>query len=233
MATSPTSLALDAQQRDIEAASRAASDQRARAALLLARNPGDTQAQEELAELEKELDGYQRDLERIQLARQALAAAEAAETHESLTQRLDDARATVLAGVADRMAAATKVDKAFKDLEAALVAEAHATRKVCDAAMAAGRLIHPNSVLDAVGVLHGLQASLNPEGPALSVLNRVLRTAAEAGHKLGQQVQILSLADPQPSPTADAKASGERIAEMVGRWALPSAVAGGVGISHD
>lgn len=220
MARSPTSLALDAQQRDIEAASRAASDQRARAALLLARNPESTQVQEELAELETELAGYQRDLQRIAAARQALAAAEAAETRDSQAQRLDEARATVLAGVADRVAAATKLDKAFKDLEAALVAEAHATRKVCDAAMAAGRLLHPTNVLDAVSVLHGLQAFLNPEGPALSALNRVLRTAAEAGNKLGQQVQILSLADPQPSPTGDAKAGAERISQIVARWAL-------------
>lgn len=233
MATSPTSLALDAQQRDIEAASRAASDQRARAALLLARNPGDTQAQEELAELETELAGYERDLQRIALARQALAAAEAAETHESLTQRLDEARTAVLAGVADRVAAATKVDKALKELKAALVAESHATRRVCDAAMEAGRLLHPGNVLGAVGVLQELQASLNPEGPALSALNRVLRTAAEAGNKLGQQVQILSLADPQPSPTADAKAGAERISQIAARWSVELAATGGVEVSHE
>ncbi|HEV6968104.1 hypothetical protein [Roseateles sp.] len=230
---SPTTLALDAQQRDIEAATRAASDQRARAALLLARSPDSTQIQEELVELERELDGYQRDLQRIAAARQALAAAEAADTREAQAQRLDRARTAVLAGVADRVAATAKIEKAFKDLEAALVAEAEASTRACDAAMEAGRLLYPTNVLDAIGVLQSIQPFTLAVAPSLSHLNRVLRTAADAGHKLGQSVQIVALSDPQPSLTADAKAGADRVAMTVARWALPSADVAGAGGGHD
>ena len=229
MATSPTTLALDAQQRDIEAASRAASDQRARAALLLARSPDNAGVQEELAELETELAGYQRDLQRIAAARQALAAAEAAETREGQAQRLEEARAAVLAGMADRTAAAARIEKAFRDLESALVAEAGASTRVCDAAMEVGRLLHPTDVLASVGVLNQVQPFTLSSAPALSCLNRVLRTAADAGHKVGQSVQILSLADPQPSPTDDARAGAERVMQAAARWTLPSGSAAAEG----
>lgn len=218
--TSNTIAALDQQERTITAAQRAASDERARKALQLAKSPDDVDTQDELAALEHELAGYSRDLARVAAARRAYAAAEAENTHEARLQRLAAAKAAVQSHLQDRITAAGKVQKALADLESALVAEGNASAKAYASALIAGQVLCPDDAYASHALTSQVLPHVGATGPALSHLNRVLRSAAEAGHKLGQSVQILGLHDPQPSPVEDAERGAERVAAIVSTWTL-------------
>ncbi len=191
---------LDADEHNVRNAGKAAEQDRARAALALAKSPTDKKLRERVAEFEEEIAGHRRDLSRITAARQAAREADALDTHEARAKRIEQAKADALIAKRAQLRAVKAAEKALADLGDALVDVSTYGIAAWEMVAAAAATTHREHAIS--NAIHLQGTAHGNVGALIYALHQVMERDRQAGGKLGQFITFHGVTE-QPFPLAE------------------------------